>query len=178
MKLNVICGLPRSGSTLFCNLLNQNNKFWATSTSNLPQMLNAISHTWNSVEVKNLLEKQKEETEERMWCSMRSFIEGWHNREGKEVIFDKSRGWSSNNLMLKHLYPNSKIIVFVRDLRNIFSSIGVKRFKDSHVWHPSYKELRLLIKESGFEIKNVVWQKGITNQICYIQAKKMMVLCI
>ena len=114
MKLNVITGLPRSGSTLLCNIINQNDKFWATSTSNLPQMINAVTHTWTgSVEVKNLLEKYKEETEKKMYDSIVAFIEKWHEIEGKEVIFDKSRGWSSNNLMLKYLYPDAKIIVLM-----------------------------------------------------------------
>lgn len=131
MKLNVITGLPRSGSTLLCNIINQNDRFWATSTSNLPQMINAITHTWSdSVEVKNLLEKHKEETEKKMYDSVVAFIEKWHGIEGKEIIFDKSRGWSSNNLMLKYLYPDAKIIVLVRDLRNVFSSIEKQHQKN------------------------------------------------
>ena len=131
MKLNVITGLPRSGSTLLCNIINQNDRFWATSTSNLPQMVNALTHSWsNSIEVRNLLEKEKEETEKRMYSSISAFVENWHNREGKEVIFDKSRGWSANNLLLRHIYPDAKMIVLVRDLRNVFSSVEKQHQKN------------------------------------------------
>ena len=42
-KINVICGLPRSGSTLLCNILNQNPDFHASSTSPLAQTLGALS---------------------------------------------------------------------------------------------------------------------------------------
>lgn len=131
MNLNVICGMPRSGSTLFCNILNQNNNFLATTTSSLPQTLNAISQSWtNSIEIRNLLEKQKEETEDRMLKSMKSFVDSWYQKDNKKVIFDKSRGWNNNCLMLKHLYPDSKIIIFVRDLRNIFASVEKQHRKN------------------------------------------------
>jgi len=124
MKINVITGLPRSGSTLFCNLLNQNKDFWATSTSPLPFVLNTISQSWsNSIEIKNLLEKKQKETEKRMLVSMKSFIEGWYQKEDKKVIFDKSRGWNVNSLLFKKIYPNGKIICLIRDLRNVFASI-------------------------------------------------------
>lgn len=131
MKLHVITGLPRAGSTLFCNILNQNEKFWATSTSPMPRLLNSITKNWSdSVEIKNLLEKQKELTENKMKESLKSFIETWYKYENKEIVFDKSRGWSGNNLMLKHLYPDSKIIVLIRDLRNVFASIEKQHRKN------------------------------------------------
>jgi sulfotransferase len=77
-----------------------------------------------------LLEKQKEETEQRMNKSMTNLVEGWYEGKGKEVIFDKSRGWNTNHLMLKHLYPSAKIIVCVRDLRNVYSSVEKQHRKN------------------------------------------------
>lgn len=124
MQLNVITGLPRAGSTLMCNILNQNPKFWATSTSVLPTLCAQIVSNWsNSVEVRNMLEKEREKTEDKMYRSLRAFIEEWSKKEGKEIIFDKSRGWAFHSLLLKKLYPDSKIIVMVRDLRNVFASV-------------------------------------------------------
>ena len=38
-NLHLIAGLPRSGSTLLCNLLNMNSKFHATPTSYVIDML-------------------------------------------------------------------------------------------------------------------------------------------
>lgn len=49
---------------------------------------------------------------------------------------------------------------------------GMKRFKNYHVWHPSYKELTNLISECGFEIEKVHWQKGCNDTVCYIRARK------
>ena len=131
MKMNVVTGLPRSGSTLMCNILNQNPRFHATSTSVLPFMVNSIISVWsNSPEVKNLLNTKKEETEDRMQRSLSSFVENWHRRENKEVIFDKSRGWNSNEAALHELFPESKMIVMVRDLRNVFASIEKQNRKN------------------------------------------------
>lgn len=130
MKLHMIAGLPRSGTTLLCNIFNQNPKFKATSTSILPQLLSIIVNTWsNSVEIKNLLEKEREKTENRMSRTLKSFVESWHEEKDKEVIFDKSRGWILNTLLIKKLYPDTKIIVLIRDLRNVFSSIEKQHIK-------------------------------------------------
>lgn len=120
--INVITGLPRSGSTLLCNILNQNSKLYATSTSELPRFLSEITNAWtNSIDVKNELNRDREKTEDKMVRTMRAYVEAWHDSD--KLVFDKSRGWSNNILMLQKLYPESKTIVMIRDLRNVFASI-------------------------------------------------------
>jgi len=123
--MHVITGLPRSGSTLLCNILNQNPKFWATSTSILPQMVNNLVSQWStSLEAKNLLATDREGTEDRILRSLRSFCNAWHKRtDGREVIFDKSRGWAHSVMHLRAIYPKAKVLVTVRDPRNVFSSV-------------------------------------------------------
>ena len=60
MKLHVITGLPRAGSTLMQNVLAQNPKFKVTSTSELPSIISEISKIWsNSLEIKNYLNEFK-----------------------------------------------------------------------------------------------------------------------
>lgn len=120
--INVITGLPRAGSTLLCNILNQNPRFLATSTSELPLFLSRITHSWTgSIDVKNELNRDREATEDKMVRTMRAYVEAWHKSD--KLVFDKSRGWSNNILMLNKLYPEAKAIVMVRDLRNVFASI-------------------------------------------------------
>ena len=131
MNFNVITGTPRSGSTLLCNILNQNTQFLASTTSIVPQLLSSIVHTWShSLEFKGLLDKEKEKTEERMHNALESFVEEWYRVEGKDIIFDKSRGWALNSLMLHKLYPDAKIIIMVRDLRKVFASIEKQHQKN------------------------------------------------
>ena len=120
--MHVITGLPRSGSTLLCNILNQNPGFLATSTSELPMFLSQITHSWTgSIDVKNELNRDREATERKMLRTMRAYVEAWHKSD--KLVFDKSRGWSNNILMLHKLFPEAKALVMVRDLRNVFASI-------------------------------------------------------
>ena len=123
--MHVITGLPRSGSTLLCNILNQNPKFWATSTSILPQLVNNMVSQWStSIEMKGELNQDRQATEDKLKKSLKAFCEEWHSRtDGRTVIFDKSRGWAHSILALRAVYPKSKVLVTVRDLRNVFASV-------------------------------------------------------
>jgi len=131
--MNVITGLPRSGSTLLCNILNQNPSFWATSTSILPQLCSVLVNNWsNSLEFKGELATDRDEAESRILRATRAFCDAWHERtDGRSIVFDKSRGWSHNILMLRKIYPESKVIVLVRDLRDVFASIEKQHRKNA-----------------------------------------------
>jgi SAM-dependent methyltransferase len=58
--------------------------------------------------------------------------------------------------------------------RGIFSVLGIERFKDYHVWHPTYDELTELISDCGFRVEKVHWQKGYNDTVCYIRANKQL----
>jgi len=129
MKFHVITGLPRSGSTLLCNILSQNPKFKVTSTSPINGLVNLIIHSWSSnQEIKAMLGKDKD-IKTKMENSLRAFVENWEGEKDK-IIFDKSRGWSHNSLVLHSLFPEAKIICTIRDLRNIFASIEKQHKKN------------------------------------------------
>lgn len=122
MRLHAITGLPRSGSTLLAQILNQNPIFYASPTSIMPQIVSMLSMTFSgSPEIKSALAKGKEVTEAKIDRCVKSVIEAWY--DGKEVVFDKGRGWCHNALILKRLYPEAKMFVTVRDLRNVFATI-------------------------------------------------------
>lgn len=57
-------------------------------------------------------------------------------------------------------------------VRETLVAAGMKRFKDHHVWHPTYKELSDLILSCGFRIEKVHWQKGYSDTVCYVCARK------
>lgn len=123
MKIHAIAGMPRSGSTLLCNILNQNPDFHATSTSPVASFVGTMIQAWsNSIEVKAELNTEKELAEERAKQSIKSFVNTWHENNKKPVVFDKSRGWNFNSLPFFDIFPESKIIVMVRDLRSILAS--------------------------------------------------------
>lgn len=123
-SFNVVTGMPRSGSTLLCNVLNQNPKFYASSTSPLAGFVGAAGNYFTyAAEFKNMLINNGEESEMRLKASVDAFLYEWYNGKDKEVIFDKSRAWASNALALRDIIPDSLIIVMVRDLRSIFGSV-------------------------------------------------------
>lgn len=131
MKFHVIAGLPRAGSTLLCNVLNQNPKFFASSTSILPVIVGNISNLLsNSPEYKSELHGRRKETEEKTVRAMKVFFEEWYKDRKKQIIFDKSRAWGHHALAFKQIFPDGKIIVCVRDLRNIYASVE-KRHRDN-----------------------------------------------
>ena len=130
-QFHTISGLPRSGSTLLCNILNQNPLFYASSTSPLcgfvSQLSSAISH---SIEFKAELNDNSDKANLRAECAVRSIVDSWYSDFNDKVVFDKGRAWCSSSLVLRQLFPDAKIIVMVRDLRNIFASIEKQHKKN------------------------------------------------
>jgi ubiquinone/menaquinone biosynthesis C-methylase UbiE len=50
--------------------------------------------------------------------------------------------------------------------------IGVDRWKDHHIWHPTYPALKKLIKDNGFTIVEEYWQPAFKDNVCYVLARK------
>jgi sulfotransferase len=123
LAFHSIAGVPRSGSTLLCNILNQNPDFYASDTSVVPELLGVMTQKFsNSPEVQGMLAADKDGTEFLLNEMLSIIIETWyHMHDG--VVFDKSRGWPFHNALLTGLYPNAKLIVTTRDLRNVFASM-------------------------------------------------------
>lgn len=122
MRFHVVTGLPRSGSTLLCNILNQRDDTFASSTSALPGALGGIA---------DLMTKSPEETSrlanipgtaEHHVRIGRALVEAWHETDAP-VVFDKSRGWARLSLLLRQVAPESGIVVTVRDPREVLASI-------------------------------------------------------
>lgn len=123
MNFNVITGLPRSGSTLLCNILNQNENILASSTSLLPALLQTMMRSISlAPETKSDLVHNRRVTEAKVEGALRAVCESWYNGE-QRIIFDKSRTWQQLHLVLRQLHPESKMIVMLRDLREVIGSL-------------------------------------------------------
>lgn len=57
-------------------------------------------------------------------------------------------------------------------VRSVLPWVGITRYSDHHVWHPTYVQLVALIEASGFIVDKVHWQKGWNDRVCYIRALK------
>lgn len=120
---HVIAGLPRSGSTLLCNLLAQRPETHVSSTSALPRALLGMSQLFTqSPEVTSDL-LNVPGTQERPARVMRSIVESWYSDVEADVVVDKSRGWGQSALLLGRLLPEAVILVTVRDPREVIASI-------------------------------------------------------
>lgn len=125
---HVICGLPRSGSTLLCNILAQNPSFHVEHTSPCASDIRQLCAGFVDIpEYKGLIARNLPATDEMMCEKARGVIEKEHAGKG-EVCFDKNRLWGSMQLILCQLYPGAKIICCVRDLRAVFGSFE-KRYR-------------------------------------------------
>jgi sulfotransferase len=120
-KLNLIAGMPRSGSTLLCNLLNMNKLFHATATSPVIDMLQNMRSTFSH----NITFKTNDRVSqyEGMRQGLKGFIDGFYH--DKEVVFDKCRGWSNNLPLLDTImgHSDTKVIWTYRDPVEVVSSI-------------------------------------------------------
>lgn len=114
--------LPRSGSTLFQNIMGQNPQFYVTPTSGLLELVfGARANYTNSPEF-------QAQDADHMRMAFRAFcrdgVEGFYNAlTDRPYVIDKSRGWGYYSDFLDFFYPDPKIICMVRDPRSIFSSM-------------------------------------------------------
>jgi len=125
-KLHAIAGLPRSGSTLLCDLLNQNPRFHASSTSALAGAIQGLRSYWSTApEVMSDLAHDKDATQARVDRALIAVAQSWYEDSDAEVVFDKGRGWSA----LHEVMPifGGKIVCCVRDPRAVFASIEKHR---------------------------------------------------
>lgn len=111
-------GMPRSGSTLLANILNQNPRFRATPTSGLCPLLLQVNNIWN-----NIAEIRASATVVNKIDTMRAMINGFHLDIDEPVVFSKSRGWVCAYELLDNILGyKPKVIVTYRDIPSILSS--------------------------------------------------------
>jgi sulfotransferase len=131
-RFHAIGGLPRSGSTLLCNILNQNPRFHASSTSGVAQaVLNTAAFMSGQAETRSALANDAAGTHQRFVAALRGIVRGWYADQREPVVFDKSRAWNVNALGLAQMFPSAKLIVMVRDPRAVFASVEKQHRKNS-----------------------------------------------
>ena len=113
--------MPRSGSTLFQNLMGQNPDFYVTPTSGVLELVfGARANYTNSPEFK-AQDSKLMEAGFKEFC--KQGILGWYSAvTDKKYALDKSRGWGVYRPFLNEFYPDPKVICLVRDLRSVVAS--------------------------------------------------------
>lgn len=141
-KIYFISGLPRSGSTLLCNVLCQNPDFKATQSSAMLEALFAIRNQWD----KWIEHKATDEavSEQKKLQVLRGIFYTYHVEYKEPVIFDKSRGWLAHLELAEYILGGkAKVIVPVRDVRDILASF-------ESLWRESSAYRQLEIESANY----------------------------
>jgi len=128
--IHFIAGLPRAGSTLLCNILNQNPRFHATSTSGILDIVLAIRNQWENVN-----EFQATPNKLGKDAVMKPILQNYYSTVERPVVFDKSRGWPGYLELAEHcLGTKVKMIVPVRRVVDILASFEKLTRNNSRTW--------------------------------------------
>lgn len=125
-KIIYVSGLPRAMTTLICNVLANNPRIGGGETSPLLEYIYAARGNFSQTpEVKSALTKDDMTDSFLEFC--KHGMDGYAKRiTDKEIYLDKSRGWVHYADLLWKFSPDAKIIVMVRDLRSVVSSMEKK----------------------------------------------------
>ena len=128
--IHMIAGLPRSGSTLLCNILNQNPRFHATSTSGILDIVLAIRNQWENVDA-----FRASPNKEGKNAVIKTILPSYYSTVDRPVVFDKSRGWGGYIEMAEHILDRKiKMLVPVRDIVDILASFEKLYRGQAHEW--------------------------------------------
>lgn len=133
MKIHAIGGLPRSGSTLLCNILNTRPDVFASSSSPVaPAVLAASQGLASRPEFTSELGNAPDGTQRRGTAALRGFVRGWYAHRKEEHVFDKDRSnvWLMNRELTRSILGSGKLLLTVRDPAAVLGSVLAKH--DSH----------------------------------------------
>lgn len=124
-KYHFITGLPRSGSTLLSAILKQNPFFHASITDPLATMVKGVIETsQNGPGIKYEVPLQ------RRTNILKGLFDGYYKDVDKPVIFNTNRAWTLLTPQIDTVFPESKFIVCVRDIKWILDSFEIAHRKN------------------------------------------------
>lgn len=62
-------------------------------------------------------------------------------------------------------------VLLKNSVKSVLAKIGFDRYRDEHVWHPTFENLKKVISDAGFNIENVYWQPAWEGKVVYIGAR-------
>lgn len=130
--LHFCIGLPRSGSTLLMNILNENPNIYTTGTCGVPYLFNSCRETASNVS--EFIAMDMDVLDNSLSNFLRKGIQGWFESQTKKpVVISKSRVWDQNLRQLFRIYENPKFIITLRDPREIIISYEKLLAKYPHI---------------------------------------------
>lgn len=125
-------GLPRSGSTLLMNILNENPEIYTTGTCPTPYIFDSVKKLCN--EVSEFIAMDMDVLDKSVSNFLVQGLDSWYSAQtNKPNIISKSRTWDMCLRQIFKIYSNPKIIVSLRDPRDIIVSFEKLLQKYPHI---------------------------------------------
>ena len=189
-KVVYVAGLPRSGSSLMCQLLGQHPDVYSTGQSS--PLCGAIEMFRRNISDSNFLLSQLDNDLElvhsRLLASIRGLINGWFEETDLPIVVDKNRGWLKMVQMMNVIDPDFQMIVCVRDPRQIMGSIEKQHaktrlldFGDQTDAHTISNRMSKLFNDDGViggPLKSIehmqdIEDEDIRGRLCYVMYEQL-----
>ena len=126
-----VSGLPRSGSTLLCQLLAEHPEIHCEGHSS--PLCNSLLATRRTISddsfMLSQLDVQFDTTYGHLKSALQGFLHGWHANCDKPMVIDKNRAWLHCIEFLLQLDPEAKMLVTIRELGQVYGSIEAQHQK-------------------------------------------------
>jgi sulfotransferase len=146
---HMIAGLPRSGSTLLCQILNMNPDFQATQTSPLAEMLNAQQSVFSHSPSFKAVDRM--DYYDKFADAQKAFIKAYYS--GDKIVFDKNRGWTNSLRNIDEIFDHSdsKVIWTYRDPIDCIVSMEKRHRKYPLFQFPDEKQVNMATLEGRIQ---------------------------
>lgn len=125
-------GLPRSGSTLLMNILNENPEIYTTGTCPLPYVFEGMKKAVSSIS--EFVAMDMDVLDKSLCNFLKHGVNGWFDAQTKKPnVISKSRTWDMHYNSLFRVFDNPKIIYIIRDPRDIILSFEKLHKKYPHI---------------------------------------------
>lgn len=130
-KIIYVTGLPRSGSTLLCQLLSHHEEVYSNGHSSpLCHTLMSLRYNLSDADfLRAQLDVDFDLTYQRLMNAFRGFINGWFAETEKAWVVNKNRGWVHHVETVNQLDPDFRMLVCVRELGQIYGSVEAQHQK-------------------------------------------------
>jgi hypothetical protein len=128
---------PRAGSTLLQNILMQNPEVYSTPTDGVLDLLKASRQVYGQNPAIKAQDQKQMEKAFISYC--KSAIYGFYNGlTNRPYVISKNRGYSSEYNFINLITPHPKMIVMVRDLREVLASMENNYQKNPTYFDPQF----------------------------------------